>query len=76
MPHQKDFIMECPDPQLENIRFIIADLLNNVDTYSHQEIEDLLFKEENFWIGSLITQHKGLNASHNWNRSKRTDREK
>ena len=68
--------MESPDPQLENIRFIIVDSLNNVDTYSHQEIEDLLFKKEKFWIGTLITQHKGLNASYDWERSKRTDREK
>ena len=29
-----------------------------------------------FWIGSLITQHKGLNSTHDWNRNKRIEKPK
>ena len=29
-----------------------------------------------FWIGTLVTQHQGLNGKHDWNRKTRTEREK
>ena len=40
------------------------------------QIGDLLLEKEKFWIVTLITQHQGLNSTHDWNRSKRTEREK
>ena len=40
------------------------------------DIEDLLLQKEKFWIGSLITQHKGLNSTHDWNRNKRIEKPK
>ena len=60
----------------ENLRFILVDCLNNTDGLSAEQIDDLLLEKEKFWIGTLVTQHKGLNSSHDWVRSKRNDREK
>ena len=59
---------------VENIRFILVDCLDNVDGYSVEEIDDLLLQKEKFWIGTLVTQHKGLNSTHDWVRTKRNER--
>ena len=72
----KHFINECVDITFKNAAFIIIDVLNNTDKLSSSEIDDLLLKKEQFWIGSLVTQHKGMNGTHDWYRSKRTEREK
>ena len=73
----KHFINECPQTEnLENLKFILVDTVNNAHTLSNREIDELLLEKEKFWIGTLITQHKGLNGSHDWNRKKRTEREK
>ena len=58
------------------MRFILVDVLENVENLSIERIDELLLEKEKFWIGTLITQHKGLNGTHDWNRSKRTEREK
>ena len=71
----KNFINACPDPEVKNLRFIIVDLVNNGEMLDKIDIEALLLKKEKFWIGTLVTQHQGLNGSHDWNRSKRTDRD-
>ena len=60
----------------ENLRFILLDCLNNVDGLTSDQIDDLLLEKEKFWIGSLVTQHKGLNSTHDWVRLKRNEREK
>ena len=56
-----------------NLRFINFDVLNNVDHFSSDEIEVLLLQKEKkqFWIGTLVIQHKGLNGTHDWKRTKR-----
>lgn len=59
-----------------NLRFILLDCVDNVDGLSTEEIDDLLLEKERFWIGTLVTQHKGLNSTHDWVRTKRNDREK
>ena len=59
-----------------NLRFILLDCVDNVDGLSTEEINDLLLEKERFWIGTLVTQHKGLNSTHDWVRTKRKDREK
>ena len=59
-----------------NFKFILVDALNNCENLSLEQIDDLLLQKEKFWIGTLITQHKGLNSSHDWNRKKRSEREK
>ena len=51
------------------------DVLNNVDDLSENDIDSLLLQKENFWIGTLMTQHKGLNGSHDWNRHQRIHRD-
>ena len=72
----KHFINSCPDPTASNIRFVIVDVVNNTENLSPDELDRLLLEKEKFWIGTLITQHQGLNGSHDWNRKKRTEREK
>ena len=70
------FIDDCTDRTCSKLKFMILDVVNNVDGLSGDEVETLLLQKEKFWIGTLVTQHKGLNGSHDWNRKKRTEREK
>ena len=72
----RHFIEGCSNNPLKDIKFIIVDVVNNTDTLTSSEIDSILLKKEKFWIGSLVTQHQGLNGKHDWNRSKRTDKEK
>ena len=60
------FIEKCQDDSLKNMRFIIIDVVNNTDGLLQSEVDSLLLAKEKFWIGTLITQHKGLNGSHDW----------
>lgn len=70
------FIDECADDAFTNVKFVIVDVVNNAECMEKQNLEALLLKKEKFWIGTLVTQHQGLNASHDWNRKTRTEREK
>ena len=49
-------------------------ILNNTDNLTTEQIDDLLLEKEKFWIGALVTQHSGMNCSHDWNRSRRSDK--
>ena len=60
----------------ENLRFILLDCVDNVEGLSTERIDELLLEKEKFWIGTLLTQHKGLNSTHDWARTKRNEREK
>ena len=71
----KHFVDVCVDHSLNNLRFILVDKLNNVENLTHEEIENLLLEKEKFWSGTLVTQHQGLNGTHDWNRKKRCERE-
>ena len=55
----RHFIEECKG--VSNLGLIIVDVLNNVGHFSSDEIEDLLLQKQQFWIGTLVTQRKGLN---------------
>ena len=72
------FIDECFDNDVpfKNLAFIIIDVVENTNGLTHDEIEDLLLQKEKFWNGTLVTQHQGLNSTHDWRRTKRTEREK
>ena len=72
----RHFIEDCPDPTLRNFKFVIVDVVNNTEKLSKEDVDSLLLEKEKFWIGTLVTQHKGLNGTHDWNRKKRTKREK
>ena len=50
--------------------------INNTDRLTKLEIDALLLGKEKVWIGTLVTQHQGLNGTHDWGRKKRTEREK
>ena len=72
----RHFLEDCIDETFSNLKFIIVDVVNNTDSLTKHDIDSLLLQKEKFWIGTLVTQHKGLNGSHDWNCKKRTDREK
>ena len=69
--HFIDVWSHADDPS-RNIRFIIIDQLNNTNSLSPDDIDDLLLQEERYWISIIVTMHKGLNSTHDWNR-KRTE---
>ena len=64
----RHFIDECIDTSLSNLRFIIVDIVNNTEHLDQNEIDNILLQKEKFWIGTLVTQHQGLNGKHDWNR--------
>ena len=72
----KHFVNKCTnkDNPCGHLLFQIIDGLNNVDNLTADEIDDLLLEKEKFWIGTLVTQHAGMNCSHDWNRTKRSDK--
>ena len=72
----KHFLDECVDDgdPCGHLLFVIIDGLNNTDGLSTLEIDDLLLQKEKFWIGTLLTQHAGMNCSHDWNRSRRNEK--
>ena len=67
-----DLRSDTDDPS-RNIRLIIIGQLNNTNSLSPDEIDDLLLQKERFWISTLVTIHKGLNSTHDWNRKYRTE---
>ena len=69
----KHFIYDCVDKDnpTGHLLFQIIDGLTNVDDLTSEEIDDLLLTKDKFWIGTLVTQHTGMNCSHDWNRSTR-----
>ena len=73
--HFTDVYSNTDDPS-RNIRFIIFDQLNNTNNLSPDDIDNLLLQKERFWISTLVTIHKGLNSTHDWNRKRRTERPK
>ena len=72
----KHFIYDCVDKDnpTGHLLFQIIDGLTNVDDLTSEEIDDLLLTKEKFWIGTLVTQHTGMNCSHDWNRSTRSEK--
>ena len=73
--HFIDVCSDTDDPS-GNIRFIIIDQLNKTNSLSSDETDDLLLQNERFWISMLVTIHKGLNSTLDWNRKHRTERPK
>ena len=72
----KHFIHQCPDNEdpSGHIVFVILDGLNNISGLSADQVDNLLLQKEKFWIGTLCTMHKGMNLTHDWNRTKRCDK--
>ena len=69
------FIDECYNDEnpTKYIRFALVDSVNNTYEMSTEKVDELLLFKENVWNGSLVTQHKGLNGTHDWCRKKRRD---
>ena len=62
-----------PQEILDLLLLINIDQLNNTNSLSANEIDNLLLQKERFWISTLVTIHKGLNSTHDWNRKYRTE---
>ena len=58
------------------MKFTIIDSLTNIEGLDTKSIDALLLTKENFWIGTLITQHQGMNSTHDWNRNYRSEKPK
>ena len=73
----KHFLEHCVDGEdpTGHLIFYIIDGLNNTDNLTSEQIDDLLLQKEKFWIGNLLTMHSGMNSSHDWNRSRRNERD-
>ena len=71
----KHFREICNDP-FNYLRFVILDDSTKTESLSNDDIEDLLLKKEKLWCGTLVTQHKGLNGLHDWNRDKHAEKPK
>ena len=71
-------IDECYDEKIpfKYLALVIIDVVNNTSGLKLKQIENLLLEKEKFSIGTLVTQHQSLNSTHDWNCSKRTEREK
>ena len=67
--HFIDVCSDTDDPS-RNITFIIIDQLNNRNSFSPDGIEDLLLRQERFWISRLV------NSTHDWNRKRSTEHPK
>ena len=56
-------IDECYDNEnhTKYMQFVLVDSSNNTDNSNTEKVHKLLITKETFSIGSLVTQHKGLN---------------
>ena len=74
----KHFAEVCPhlENPLAHLRFHIIDAVDNVQGLSAEKVDELLLEKEKMWIRNLVTCHKGMNSTHDLNRTKRTEREK
>ena len=72
----KHFIEKCNDPiaPCKCLRFFIQDVLRNTESLSKDDIEQLLLEKEKC-CGTPVTQHKGSNGSHDWNRVKQIEKQ-
>ena len=61
--HFIDVCSDTNDPS-KNIRFIIIGQLNNTNSLSPDERDDLLLQKERFWTSTLVTIHKGILITH------------
>ena len=73
----KHFTEVCPDNNdpVRHLSFNIIDMVDNTNGYSEEELDDLLLEKEKRWIRNLVTLHKGMNSTHDLNRTKRRERE-
>ena len=49
----------------------LIDFVDNCAHLSSEQINDILLNKEKFWVGMLLTMHKGMNSSHDWSRKNR-----
>ena len=70
-----DVCSDTDDPS-RDIRFIIIDQPNNINSLSLDDIDGLLLQKERFWISTLVIINKGLNSTYDLNRKRHTERPK
>ena len=73
--HFREVCINSANP-VEYLNFHIIDSVNNTDGLSSEQIDELLLNKEKRWIRNLVTCHKGMNSTHDLNRTKRNEREK
>ena len=78
MSYCQTFSEVCPNRvnPVEYLSFHIIDVVDNADGLSSEKVDELLLEKEKRWIRNLVTCHKGMNSTHDLNRTKRNEREK
>lgn len=64
-------VCKCPEKPSTYMSIQIIDRLDNSTNLDIDQKNALLLTKEKFWIGTLITMHKGINSSHDWARKNR-----
>tara|TARA_B100000586_G_scaffold254028_1_gene215083 strand:- start:540 stop:1238 length:699 start_codon:yes stop_codon:yes gene_type:complete len=62
----------CTENPTKYMSIQLIDCLDNVGHLNTEEKDCLLLEKEQFWVGTLITMHKGINSTHDWYRKTRT----
>ena len=65
-------VCRCPENPTQYMSLQLIDCLDNIQNLNIEEKDCLLLEKEKFWIGTLITMHKGINSSHDWYRKNRS----
>ena len=60
----------------QKILDLLIDQVNNTNSLSPDEMDDLLLQQERFWISTLVTIQKGLNRKDSWDKKRRAERPK
>ena len=64
-------ICPCPSKPTTYMSVQLIDFVDNCAHLSSEQINDILLNKEKFWVGMLVTMHKGMNSSHDWSRKNR-----
>ena len=64
-------ICPCPSKPTTYMSVQLIDFVDNCAHLSSEQINDILLNKEKFWVGMLVTMHKGMNSSHDWLRKNR-----
>ena len=54
------------------MNFQLIDCVDNTEAMDDKKIRSLLKEKERFWIGTLVSIHKGMNNTNDWNEGRAT----
>ena len=60
------------DNPVAYMNFQLIDCVDNTEAMDDKQIRSLLKEKERFWIGTLVSIHKGMNNTNDWNEGRAT----